>query len=40
MTGEVRIGTSGWGLDVQADINNDERAYAPRDALQRRELVG
>ena len=28
------------GLDVYAYFNNDERAYAPRDALRLRELVG
>jgi uncharacterized protein YecE (DUF72 family) len=28
------------GLDVFAYFNNDERAYAPRDALRLRELVG
>ena len=28
------------GLDIYAYFNNDERAYAPRDALRLRELVG
>jgi uncharacterized protein YecE (DUF72 family) len=28
------------GLDVYAYFNNDERGYAPRDALRLRELVG